>query len=180
MFLHDFHRYPNSIFMLLSRTTYIDICCSCSCTSMGFVVCLCFYRNDITVLTFEPRCLARVNSLYRVRNGNITQIVKGNPQWPQSFYPVSPAVDVKDGDYIVGQCVYDNNDDRPIQVGWARCCLFHLYHSLTCNIWFRATHHNEMCNVYSMYSFEPSAYEKNVVVPPISMCWENQEQSMAR
>jgi hypothetical protein len=60
---------------------------------------------------------ARVNSLYRIRDGQIKQIVKGNPQWPQSFYPLASPVEILSGDYIVGQCVYDNDDDRPIQVG---------------------------------------------------------------
>ena len=60
---------------------------------------------------------ARVNSLYRIRDEKITQIVKGDPQWPQSFYPLSSPVDIQNGDYVVGQCVYDNDDDRTIQVG---------------------------------------------------------------
>ena len=61
--------------------------------------------------------IARVNSLYRIRDGQIKQIVKGNPQWPQSFYPLASPVEILSGDYIVGQCVYDNDDDRVIQVG---------------------------------------------------------------
>jgi hypothetical protein len=55
--------------------------------------------------------------LYRVRNGEISQIAKGDPQWPQSFYPLPAAVKIEKGDYIVGQCVYDNNEDRVVQVG---------------------------------------------------------------
>ena len=61
--------------------------------------------------------IGRVNSLYRVRDGEISQIVKGDPQWPQSFYPLPKPVDIQTGDYIVGQCVYDNNDNRVIHVG---------------------------------------------------------------
>ena len=58
-----------------------------------------------------------MNSLYRVRDGKISQIVKGDPQWPQSFYPLSSPVTIEKGDYIVGQCVYDNNEDRIIYAG---------------------------------------------------------------
>jgi hypothetical protein len=61
--------------------------------------------------------LARVNSLYRVRDGKISQIVKSDPQWPQSFYPLPSSVKIEKGDYVVGQCVYDNNDDRVITAG---------------------------------------------------------------
>jgi len=61
--------------------------------------------------------LARVNSLYRIRDGQISQIVKSDPQWPQSFYPLPSLVDIQKGDYVIGQCVYDNNEDRVIHVG---------------------------------------------------------------
>ncbi|CAF1507834.1 unnamed protein product [Rotaria sp. Silwood1] len=99
---------------------------------------------------------ARVNSLYRVRDGKISQIVKGDPQWPQSFYPLPSAVEIRKNDYIIGQCVYDNNDDRIITVG--------------------GTHNDEMCNVYAMYSYEPSKTsddETKSEPPPIQMCWGN-------
>ncbi len=68
-------------------------------------------------IVFIVYFLARVNSLYRVRNEEISQIAKGDPQWPQSFYPLSSPVTVEKGDYIVGQCVYDNDGDQTIQVG---------------------------------------------------------------
>lgn len=61
--------------------------------------------------------LARVNSLYRVRDGVITQIVKGDPQWPQSFYPLSEPIEVQNDDYLIGQCVYDNDDENTVRVG---------------------------------------------------------------
>ncbi len=56
--------------------------------------------------------------MYRVRDGKISQIVKSDPQWPQSFYPLPSSVKIEKGDYVVGQCVYDNNDDRVITAGW--------------------------------------------------------------
>ncbi|CAF2813402.1 unnamed protein product [Rotaria sp. Silwood2] len=105
---------------------------------------------------------ARVNSLYRVRDGEISQIVKGDPQWPQSFYPLPSAVEIQKNDYIVGQCVYDNNDNQVVTVG--------------------STHTNEMCNVYAMYSYEPSKIsdgETKSESPPVQMCWGNAFNKMA-
>jgi len=61
--------------------------------------------------------LARVNSLYRVRDGSATQIIKGDPQWPQSFYPLATPIEVRTDDYLIGQCVYDNDADDVVRVG---------------------------------------------------------------
>ncbi|CAF4235914.1 unnamed protein product, partial [Rotaria magnacalcarata] len=105
----------------------------------------------------------RVNSLYRVRKGEISQIVKGDPQWPQSFYPLASPVDIQNNDYVIGQCVYDNTEDRVVTVG--------------------STHRDEMCNVYSMYSYDStiqSSNGKTMNSPPIQMCWDNAFSSIAR
>lgn len=74
-----------------------------------------FIPIDQIVLIID--LLARVNSLYRVRDGKISQIVKSDPQWPQSFYPLASAVHIEKDDYLVGQCVYDNDEDRIIYAG---------------------------------------------------------------
>lgn len=79
---------------------------------MGFVLSSSHYHQ----LIFVPH-LARVNSMYRVRNSEITQIVKGDPQQTHQSYLLSSRIEVIDGDYLVGQCVYDNNDDRVVKVG---------------------------------------------------------------
>jgi hypothetical protein len=68
------------------------------------------------VLMLACVCVGRVGSLHRVRDGKIIQIGKLNPQLPQAFYPVS-VVDIQNGDYIVGQCVFDNNENRTLQIG---------------------------------------------------------------
>ncbi|CAF0855130.1 unnamed protein product [Adineta ricciae] len=96
---------------------------------------------------------ARVNSLYRVRDKEITQIAKGDPQWPQSFYPLPSPITVEVGDYLVGQCVYDNNDNRIIYAG--------------------STHNDEMCNIYAMYSYQPSRKSS-----PPGLCWGNSHNAM--
>ncbi len=61
--------------------------------------------------------LARVNSLYRVRDGKITLILKGDPQQTHQSYLLPSSIEIIDGDYIVGQCVYDNDEDRAITFG---------------------------------------------------------------
>jgi hypothetical protein len=61
--------------------------------------------------------LARVNSLYRVRDGKITLIIKGDPQQTHQSYLIPSPVEILDGDYIIGQCVYDNDGDRAITIG---------------------------------------------------------------
>jgi hypothetical protein len=87
------------------------------CMHIAGVCCqLDFSSEACHVSMFACDCVARVGSLHRVRDGNIIQIVKKDPQLPQAFYPVS-SVDIQSGDYIVGQCVYDNNDNRTVLVG---------------------------------------------------------------
>ncbi|CAF1152901.1 unnamed protein product [Rotaria sordida] len=104
---------------------------------------------------------ARVNSLYRVRDGVITQIVKGDPQWPQSFYPLPSPIEIQSDDYLVGQCVYDNDDEHTVRVG--------------------PTHKDEMCNIYAMYSFEPTKTangKQKTGLAPIRSCWDNEFNSL--
>ena len=72
-----------------------------------------------------------VNSAYRIRNHEWQQLAKGDPQWPQAFYPLDTTMDIKDGDALVGRCTYHNDETRVIYAG--------------------PTHNDEMCNVYLMY-----------------------------
>lgn len=55
--------------------------------------------------------------MYRVRDGEITLIIKGDPQQAHQSYLLSSRIEIADGDYLVGQCVYDNNDNQLIKVG---------------------------------------------------------------
>lgn len=66
-----------------------------------------------------------------MRNHEWIQMARGDPQWPQAFYPTDDLYDLKDGDAIVGRCSYHNDENRYIYAG--------------------ATHNDEMCNVYLMY-----------------------------
>ena len=55
--------------------------------------------------------------MYRVRDGNITLIIKGDPQQTHQAYLLPSLIEIVSGDYIIGQCVYDNDKDRTITVG---------------------------------------------------------------
>ena len=72
-----------------------------------------------------------VNAAYRPRDSEWTQLAKGDPQWPQAFYPTDAIYDVKDGDALVGQCTYHNDENKYVYAG--------------------STHNDEMCNIYLMY-----------------------------
>ena len=72
-----------------------------------------------------------VNAAYRVRADEWTQLAKGDPQWPQAFYPTDTLIDIKDGDSLLGMCTYHNDDNKYIYAG--------------------PTHKDEMCNIYVMY-----------------------------
>lgn len=48
---------------------------------------------------------------------------------------------------------------------------------------FRPTHKDEMCNVYAMYSFEPTKTangKQKTGETPIRSCWDNEFNSLAR
>jgi hypothetical protein len=72
-----------------------------------------------------------VNSAFRVRNSEWTQLAKADPQWPQAFYPTDSVIEIKDGDILIGSCTYHNDENRYVYAG--------------------TTHNDEMCNIYLMY-----------------------------
>nr|XP_022332156.1 peptidyl-glycine alpha-amidating monooxygenase B-like isoform X1 [Crassostrea virginica]XP_022332157.1 peptidyl-glycine alpha-amidating monooxygenase B-like isoform X1 [Crassostrea virginica] len=75
--------------------------------------------------------LGTVISGYQV-NSTYNLIGKGNPQWPQAFYPVENNVVIQKDDYLVGRCTYNSTGrDRATYIG--------------------ASHNDEMCNFYIMY-----------------------------
>ena len=72
-----------------------------------------------------------VNTAFRVRNDEWIQLAKGDPQWPQAFYPTDNVIDIKDGDTLLGMCTYHNDENKYVYAG--------------------PTHKDEMCNIYIMY-----------------------------
>ncbi|CAF1112713.1 unnamed protein product [Adineta steineri] len=126
----------------------------------------CSYRGQLVsffAAAVHTHMWGRVNSLYRVRNGNVTLIVKNSPKISQAFNLLSSPVDIQSGDYLIGQCVYDNNDDRVIVVG--------------------DTHNDEMCNIYVMYSYIPeniTSNQQTIYRPPFPTCWNNLAPNMTK
>lgn len=78
--------------------------------------------------------LGVVVSGYRLdpNSGKFESIGKGNPQWPQAFYPTKSKVTINPMDYVVAQCTFSTkNFDKFTQIGM--------------------TAGDEMCNLYLMY-----------------------------
>ncbi|UJR18342.1 hypothetical protein I4U23_005244 [Adineta vaga] len=113
-----------------------------------------YYGSSISIFAthFHTHRWGRVNSLYRIRDKSILQIAKGNPQWPQSFYTLSLPIKIQHDDYLIGQCVYDNNDNYAVHIG--------------------PTHNDEMCNIYAMYSYKPIKTSKRNQIR-MNTCWGN-------
>ncbi|KAI8733807.1 alpha-amidating enzyme precursor 2, partial [Biomphalaria glabrata] len=63
----------------------------------------CTFRMDKSIFPFAYRThshgLGRVITGYQ-HNGSYHKIGKGNPQWPQAFYPVNDIIEVKPGDAL--------------------------------------------------------------------------------
>ena len=49
---------------------------------------------------------------YDTRTDELIEFAKGNPQWPQAFYPVTANVTLTPGDFFVARCTY-NTDNNP-------------------------------------------------------------------
>jgi hypothetical protein len=65
-------------------------------------------------------------------SGEWSFIAKGNPQWPQAFYPMKKEVIIVPGDTVAARCSYNTTGhDSPVKIG--------------------ATSGDEMCNLYLMY-----------------------------
>ncbi|CAF1617266.1 unnamed protein product [Adineta ricciae] len=126
----------------------------------------CCYRGsriNIFAIKLHTHRWGRVNSLYRIRGENITQIIRGSPQRPQSFYVLPSQVSIDNGDYLVGECVYDNDDDHAVNAG--------------------ASHDDEMCNIYAMYSYKFEQISNDSTAHTrrrTTACWGNTAAHMAR
>ncbi|KAK7072789.1 hypothetical protein SK128_007896, partial [Halocaridina rubra] len=70
--------------------------------------------------------------LYNQKTNQYTLVAKGNPHWPQAFYPMDHVHQVKTDDILTARCTY-NSTTR----------MTHTYIGGTAN--------DEMCNLYLMY-----------------------------
>ncbi|XP_060607191.1 peptidyl-glycine alpha-amidating monooxygenase-like isoform X2 [Ruditapes philippinarum] len=103
--------------------------------------------------------LCRVISGYKVVNGEYKLIGKGNPQWPQAFYPVEDNIRINPGDILAARCTYNSTGRyRPTEIG--------------------STANDEMCNFYIMYymnsSMENSGRQRE------STCFQNEQRQVFR
>ncbi|KAK6971261.1 alpha-amidating enzyme precursor 2, partial [Biomphalaria glabrata] len=81
----------------------------------------CTFMMDKSIIPFAFRThahgLGTVITGYQY-NGTYHEIGKGNPQWPQAFYPVKEVIEVKPGDAFAVRCTYNSSSmDHPVGVG---------------------------------------------------------------
>ncbi|KAI8731264.1 alpha-amidating enzyme precursor 2, partial [Biomphalaria glabrata] len=101
--------------------------------------------GDFTIL-LHTNCTVITGYQY---NGTYHEIGKGNPQWPQAFYPVKEVIEVKPGDALAVRCTYNSSSmDHPVGVG--------------------STGIDEMCNYYIMF------YTDSFVADPSGECAFNE------
>ncbi len=70
----------------------------------------CKMRDEITMFAFRTHAhsLGAVITGYSVRDGEFTEIARGDPQRPQTFYPMKTFHRTKKGDVIVARCTFDS------------------------------------------------------------------------
>ena len=80
-------------------------------------------------------------------------VAKGNPQWPQAFYPMQNIIRISRGDLLFARCTYNSSEkDTVTQVG--------------------STSNDEMCNLYLMY------YSPNPLMISNNPIQERQSQAL--
>jgi hypothetical protein len=55
---------------------------------------------------------------YKFRDNQIKEIARGDPQKPQTFYPMKKIEELRNGDYIAARCTYNTTmKDTSTQIG---------------------------------------------------------------
>ncbi|KRX54357.1 Peptidyl-glycine alpha-amidating monooxygenase A [Trichinella sp. T9] len=96
----------------------------------------CAVEEDVIIHPFAYRThahsLGRIITGYKYRDNKWTLIGKGNPQWPQWFYPVKDKITIRKGDTIAAQCIFDSTSrGNTTQIGahgMDEMCNFHMYY----------------------------------------------------
>ncbi|XP_064610137.1 peptidylglycine alpha-amidating monooxygenase-like isoform X2 [Liolophura sinensis] len=95
----------------------------------------CKFEGPSAIYPFGYRthahALSRVITGYQI-NDTWHEIGKGNPQWPQAFYPTKDKIVIKPGDKLAARCTYNSTG-----VGHT--------------VYMGSTANDEMCNFYIMY-----------------------------
>ncbi|XP_053406046.1 peptidyl-glycine alpha-amidating monooxygenase-like isoform X2 [Mercenaria mercenaria] len=121
----------------------------------------CRFNWDDSIVPFGYRThahsLCRVISGYKVKDREYEMIGKGNPQWPQAFYPVKNHVVINPGDILAARCTYNSTGRyRATEIG--------------------STANDEMCNFYIMYYMNSSMENKRGQ----DTCYQNKQQQVFR
>jgi Copper type II ascorbate-dependent monooxygenase, C-terminal domain len=66
-----------------------------------------------------PQVLIKLSSH---QTGQLEEIARGNPQWPQAFYGMSHVFDVEEGDILFGRCTFDStHKNKTTYIGNYEC-----------------------------------------------------------
>ncbi|XP_064474450.1 peptidylglycine alpha-amidating monooxygenase-like [Ornithodoros turicata] len=73
---------------------------------------------------------------YNMDNSSWSLLAKGNPHWPQAFYPMSRTVRVQPGDILAARCTYNTMGKKtPTSIGrdasMEMCNLYFMYYALS-------------------------------------------------
>ncbi|KRZ63216.1 Peptidyl-glycine alpha-amidating monooxygenase A [Trichinella nativa] len=120
----------------------------------------CAVEEDVIIHPFAYRThahsLGRIITGYKYRDNKWTLIGKGNPQWPQWFYPVKDKITITKGDTIAAQCIFDSTSrGNTTQIG---------AHGM-----------DEMCNFYMYYFVELKHLD---VLEDFSACGSSADESL--
>lgn len=148
---------PNSAGVLLMSSNNVVIPANAK-RIIGNVSCLYSDISELHPFAFRTHAhtLGRVLSAYVVHGSNWTQIGKGNPNWPQAFWPVTNnGVVIQKNDFLVAKCVYSSEGyESDVHIG--------------------STHNDEMCNFYIMY------YQSSDDDRPTDSCDNDQFPELSR
>ncbi|KAK2718372.1 peptidyl-glycine alpha-amidating monooxygenase-like [Artemia franciscana] len=112
----------------------------------------CRYEQNSPMHIFASRVHAHslgvVIAGYRFSNDlkTVTEIAKGNPNWPQAFYPEKEVITIQPLDFLAARCTYNSTGrQRSTEIG--------------------STAADEMCNLYLMY------YAERNTLPSYLQCY---------
>ena len=85
--------------------------------------------SPITLFAYRPHTHAHgtVITGYRYRDNNLIEIARGNPQKPQTFYPMQNKVTVRNGDFLAARCTFNTTlEDGRIYIGIVKILIYYL------------------------------------------------------
>ena len=83
--------------------------------------------SPVTFFAYRPHTHAHgtVITGYHYTDSNLVEIARGNPQKPQTFYPMKNMVTVKNGDFLAARCTFNTTlDDDRIYIGTVKILIY--------------------------------------------------------